>query len=137
MTQAEWTPARGWVKVAVHLPVRAAVGFAAIIAIAWAIDAMHDSTGAEAIGSTWLFAGGAIAGVLLGAAIGFRLDESTGLAGRSLFLAALPALLVVIVVAWNTVAAMLPWEGQVVLWMMLPVAAAALVTSFYLLWLMG
>ncbi len=137
MTQAEWTPTRGWIKAGIHLPIRSAIGFGVVIALAWMLNAMLDSVGAEDIGSIWPFGLGAIGGAAAGLAVSLKLDESTGLAGRTLFLPAVVILLAALVIAWNVLFAMLPWEPELLMWMMGPAIAGGLVVTGYLLWLQG
>jgi hypothetical protein len=137
MTQSEWTPTRGWIKAAIQLPIRTAAGVGVVMGLAWLLNAMLDSVGADGISTIWPFGLGAIGGVLAGGAVSLKLDESTGLAGRTVFLPALALLLAGLVLAWYLLAGMLPWDPELLMWMMGPAIAGALVVTGYLLWLLG
>ena len=66
MTKAEWTPAQGWAKAALHVPIRMAIGLAAILGAARGLDALLSSVGADSVSVVLPFGAGAIGGALAG-----------------------------------------------------------------------
>jgi len=115
MTETEWTPARGWAKLALYLPIRVAIGLAVILGIAWAYDALLTQTGA-AFAPWVLTAGlGALAGVLAGVVLCVRLSDSVGHAGRTILPVIWLAIIALHAAAWYAIAAVIPWGPTVIL----------------------
>lgn len=138
MTETEWTPARGWAKAALQMPIRIAVAVAAILGPAWVLDALLDSLGIVIVhGFILPFGAGAIGGALAGWILCAKLGESTGHAGRTLLPLGAVAIAITQWVAWHAALLIVPWEPTMLVWFIGPSVAASLLVMMYCLWAEG
>ena len=116
MADREWTPAWGWAKLSLYLPIRMALALGAVLAMAWVYNKVLDGTGVTFTPILVTFGFGFVTGLLAGIVLCFRLSDSVGHAGRTLLPVVYVAAALMLVVAWNVIPMLLPWGPFVMLW---------------------
>jgi len=137
MAEREWSPALGWAKVALYVPIRMAAGLAVTVGVAWVLEALLNAVGAQRGPIVLTFLSGAAGGVLAGLILCVKLSDGVGHAGRTLLPVVTVAIVIMHVIAWHVALAIIPWAPELLLWFIGPSVSAALLTMTRFLWVEG